>query len=211
MWGHRFFAVADALAHHKGTDQTSHCCIDVHNSAACKVQGTHLPDVAGLAVHRVNNFLAGVGIRAHPEPHHVRYRQITEGKPQRHERQNSRKLHPLGKGSNDQCAGDTGKRGLKRGKNDFWNDNTFAERGSIGKRARCVVPNAPHEQPIKAAKKGVAFCKSDAVAVQHPQHNDHGKRHHDLHQNRQHVLAAHQAAIKQRQAGNRHHEDQQRG
>ena len=83
--GERLAAVADALADHVGADQAGDRGVDVHDRAAGEVERAHLPDEAGLGVHRVDDFLAAVGVRAHPEPDHVGDRRIAEGEPQRHE------------------------------------------------------------------------------------------------------------------------------
>ena len=210
MRGHGLFAVANALAHHERPNQACHGGVDVHHGAAGEVKRAGLPDVAGLGIHAVDHLFAGVGVWAHPKPNHVRDWRIAEGEPQGHEGQHGRELHALGKGADDQAGGDTGKRSLVGGKQDFRNDHALAEGGSVGKSAGRVVPDAFHEQPVKAAEKCAAFGKRQAVAIHKPQHHDEREGHHDLHQHRQHVLGAHQPAIKQRQAGHRHHDDQQR-
>ena len=157
MGCHGFLAVTDPLADHVSADQTSNSSIDVYNRAACEVQRAGLPDVAGLAIHGINDFFAGVGIWAHPEPHHVCNRCVAESKPDGHEHQHGRELDALGKSTHDQAAGNAGKRGLESSKHDFRNVDAFAEGCSIGKRARRIVPDAFHEQPVEPADKGIAF------------------------------------------------------
>jgi hypothetical protein len=135
--------------------------------------------------------------------------QVAEGEPQHHEQQHGRELDALGEGAHDQCAGDAGERGLEGCEGDLGNHHALAEGGRVGKGARCVVPDALHEQPVKAADEGIAFGERQAVAIDEPQHDDQRERDHDLHQHRQHVLAAHQAAVEQRQAGHGHQDHQQ--
>ncbi len=88
--------------------------------------------------------------------------------------------------------------------------DALAEGGAHREGAGRRVEHALHEQPVEAADEGVALGEGQAVAVDAPQHDDHREGDHHLHQHRQHVLAAHQAAVEQRQAGHGHHDDQQR-
>ena len=211
MRGHGFFTVTNTLAHHECTHQTGDRRVDVHHRTAGKVQRAHLPEVTGFGVHRVHHIGTGVGVRAHPEPDHVRNRDVAESEPEHTEEQNGREFHTLGKRAHDQRAGNRSKAGLEGGKNDFRDVDTFAECGRVGESARRVVPNAFHEQAIQTAEKGVPLRKSEAVSIDKPQHRNQREGDHHLHQNGQHVLAAHQAAVKQGQAGDRHHDHEQGG
>ena len=208
---HGFLAVADALANHEGTDQACNGGVDVHHRAAGKVQRAGLPDETGFRVHGIDHVFGAVGVGAHPEPNHVRNRGVAEGEPQHHEGDHGRELHAFGKGTNDQAARDASKGGLEGGKHNLGYDHALAEGGCVGKRAGRVVPDAFHEQPVKAAKEASAFGEGQAVAIDEPQHHNQREGHHHLHQHRQHVLGAHQAAIKQGQAGHRHQDHQQGG
>ena len=180
--GHGFFAVTDALAHHVGAHQASHSGVDVHHSAASKVQRAGLPQVTCFGVHGVHHFFAGVGVRSHPEPDHVGNRGVAESEPQHHESQHGGELHAFGKSAHDQGAGDAGKRGLEGSEHDLRNDHALAEGGRVGKSASHVVPNALHEQAVPATKEGAAFGERQAVAVNKPQHHDHREGDHDLHE-----------------------------
>jgi len=172
----------------------------MHHSTTRKVKSACLPDPTGLGVHDIYHIFGSVSVRSHPEPHHMGNGRITEGKPQRHEGQHCRKFHTLCKCTDDERAGNACKGGLKSSKNNFRNDNTLAERGSIDKSARCVVPYTWHQQPVKPSKERIAFCKRQTVAVEKPQHHNHREGHHHLHQHRQHVFGTNQPAIKQRQS-----------
>ena len=41
---------------------------------------------------------------------------------------------------------------------------------AAGEGARCVVPDALHEQPVKPADESIAFGERQAVAIDEPQH-----------------------------------------
>ena len=56
----------------------------------------------------------------------------------------------------------------------------------------------------EAADKGRAAGEGEAVAVDHPDDADDADGVEDMHQHRQHVLGAHEAAIEQGEAGDRH-------
>ena len=211
MRGHGLFAITDALANHEGAHQTRHSGVDMHHGTAGKVQRAHLPQITAFGVHGVHDFFAGVSVRAHPEPDHVRDRGVAESEPQHAEHQHRRELDALCKRAHDQRAGNRRKAGLEGCKHDLRDVHAFAEGGRGCEGARRVVPNAFHQHPVKAAKEGPALGKGNAVAVNKPQHHDQREGHHDLHQHREHVFAAHQAAIEQGQARHGHHDHQQGG
>ena len=73
----------------------------MHDRAAGKVQSSPLPDEAGLAVHLVDDLGRGVGVRAHPEPDHVRDRRVAEREPQDDEHEHGRELGALGDRAED--------------------------------------------------------------------------------------------------------------
>ena len=208
MRRHGFTAISNSLANHEGTDQTSYRRVDVNHSTASEVQCTPLPDHAGFAIHFVDNFFGCVGVRAHPEPNHVSDGQVAESEPQSHEDQNCGELDALCKCTHDQGASDASESGLETCKGNFRNDHAFAESRCIGEGASGVVPNAVHEQAVKSTNVGVAFGECQAVSVDEPQNSDQGEGHHHLHKDRQHVLAANQAAVEQGQARHHHHDDQ---
>ena len=183
----------------------------MHHGAAGKVQRAHLPKETGFAVHRVHHIGTCVGVRAHPEPHHVCNRGVAESEPEHTEKQDCREFHALGKRAHDQRAGNGSEAGLEGGKNDLRDIDAFAECGRVGESTRRVVPNTFHEQAIKTAEKGVPLREGNAVAINKPQDRDEREGDHHLHQDGQHVLAAHQAAVKQGQAGDCHHDHQQGG
>ena len=73
----------------------------------------------------------------------------------------------------------------------------------IGRRADAV-----QEQVAQVADERRAFAERQAVADHGPQHGDHRHQDEAVHHGAEHVLAPHQAAVKQRQAGAGHHQDQ---
>ena len=169
---HGFAAITHALANHESTDQTCHRSVDVNNGTASEVKRAPLPDQASFASQLVNHFFGSVSVRTHPEPDHVCNGQVAESEPQSHEQQDCGELDALCKCTHDQGAGDPCECGLEACKRDFRNDHAFAERCGIGKCARCVVPDAVHEQAIEATNVGIAFSERQAVTVDEPQNGD---------------------------------------
>ena len=204
--GHGFFAVTHALAQHVRADQASHTGVDVHHGAAGEVQRALGPQPAGSGGDGLQGFLVGDGVGAVPIPNHVGDRQVAEGEPQGTEQQHRRELDALGKRAHDQAAGDGSKRGLEGNKRQLRDDHAFAEGG--GHRVR---RDAFEEQLVEPANEWVAPRECSGVAVQHPQDVNHGCDDKHLHQHRQHVFRAHQAAVEQGQAGDGHEDHQQGG
>jgi len=207
---HRLAAIADPLADQERADEARDRGVDVHDGAAGEVERAPLPDQARLGVHRVDDVLAGVGVRAHPEPHHVGDRRIAEREPQDHEQQHRREFDALGERADDQAAGDPGESRLERAEHEFGDVDLLAERRRRREDAGRRIEDAVQEEPVEAAEERIALGEREAVAVQRPQHDDQRERHHHLHQHRQHVLAAHQAAVEERESRHRHHDDEQR-
>ena len=85
--------------------------------------------------------------------------------------------------------------------------------GREGRRRR-VGSDAPQERLAQTADIGVersAVAKRQRIAVKRPEHADQRHDREDLRQDRRHVLAAHEAAIEQREAGNGHHQHERAG
>ena len=133
-------------------------------------------------------------------------RQVAEGEPQRTEQQHRREAHTLGKSTHDQTGRDGCESGLERCEDVLGNHHTLAEGGG-----HAVRGDALEEQLVQRANEWVARGERRAVAIQDPQHIDHRGDHKNLHQHRQHVLAADQAAIEQRQARDGHQNDEHGG
>jgi hypothetical protein len=114
------------------------------------------------------------------------------------------------KGADDQAAGDGREGRLEDDEHDLGDHHALAEGGCVGIDAGHRVEHALQEQPVEAADEGVALGEGQAGAVDDPQHGDEREGDEHLHQHRQHVLAAHQAAVEQGQGRNAH-QDHQRG
>ena len=203
---HRFAAQANTLADDVGTHQAGDRGIDVDHGAACEVERAFLEQPARDSGRLFSGSGIGERIRTRPEPDHVRDRQIREGEPQDHEQHHGRELDALGEGADDQAAGDRCEGRLEARKHQLGDVDALAEG-----RARGFDGHALHEQAIEAAEECAAFSERERVAVDEPQHDDQREDHHHLHQHRQHVLRADQAAVEQGEARDRHHDDQQRG
>jgi hypothetical protein len=82
---------------------------------------------------------------------------------------------------------------------------------SVKVSARLSIVTPARNSLLEVADDQSLAAEGQAVAVDGPQHADQREHDHHLHQHRQHVLAAHQAAVEQRQAGQGHEDDEQRG
>ncbi len=179
----RFAAKAQALAQHIGAHQTGHTGVDVHNGAAGKVQRAVLAQQTTA-------------------PDHVGNRQVAQREPQHRKDHHGSKLDALGKGTDDQRHGDGGERGLER-------DEHILRHS--GHRTRERIRGDAHQEHLAEVAKEVAFAgEGQRVAVDGPQHGDQRKDREHLGQHRQHVLAAHQTAVEQRQTRD-DHQDHQHG
>jgi len=137
-------------------------------------------------------------------------RQVGESEPQRREQQHGSELHALGESADDQRHGDGGESSLKCDEDELGDNHAFAEGRRIGHTARGRIEDAFQEQPVKAADERIALGERQRIAVDRPKHGNQRENAEHLHQDGQHVLAAHQAAVEQRQARDGHHDDQQR-
>ncbi|EEF93796.1 hypothetical protein CATMIT_01567, partial [Catenibacterium mitsuokai DSM 15897] len=183
----RLASVAHALADEVGADQTGDAGVDVHHRAAGEVDRA-----------------LGEQIAVRPVPDHVRDRQVGEGEPDRREQQHRGELDALGEGADDQRAGDAGEGRLER------HEHVLGQRHAGGERRRQrVLVHALEEQFVERADEGVAAGEGQRVTVGHPQQHDQREHRQHLHQHRQHVLGAHQAAVEQGQAGHGHQQHQQ--
>ena len=63
-------------------------------------------------------------------------------------------------------------------------------------------------KPAHEGVEGATLGEGEAIAVDHPDDANDAHREEHLHQHRQHVLGAHQAAVEQRQARDGHQQDQ---
>ena len=174
---------AAALAQHDGADQRGDAGADVNHGAAGKIQRSHGTDPAAA-------------------PYPVGQRVVNQGAPQQAEDQEGGKLHALGKGAGDERRGDGREHALKRHEGEVRNGVGVRAGLAPYPRQAEVVQVADHAADIRA--------KGKAVSPQHPLHADHGQQNETLHQGGQHVLAAHQAAVEQRQARRHHHQDEHR-
>lgn len=176
----RLFTEAGAFAEQIGADQPGAGGVDVHHGAAGEVQ-------------------RAVGSQIATAPHHVRDRQVRQGEPQDREDQHRREANAFGEAPHHQRHGNAGEGGLE---SDV--DHLADAAGDA------VDADAFQHRRLESAEHRIAFAERQAVAIQHPQHADQREGDGDLRQHRQHVFAAQQAAVKQRDAGQRH-EQHQRG
>ena len=136
-------------------------------------------------------------------PHPVGDRAVDEDRPQAHEPQHRRELHAVGEGAGDQRRGDDGEGHLEH------------HEDRLGNGARDGIDaHAGEEEARQAADIGVdpaAVGEGERVADDHPDHGHQAGDGEALHDGGEHVLLAHHAAVEQRQAGDRHEQDERGG
>ena len=203
---HGFFAVANAFANHVSTHQTGDSGVDVHHGAASEIECAFGPQPTSSSRDFLQRSGVGDGVRTVPIPNHVGHGQVAESEPQGTEQQNGRELHAFSKRANDQGASDGGEGGLEGHESQLRDVNTFAKGGAQG-----FNRHAFEQEFVKGAEERIAGGEGDRVAVQHPQHINHRRHHKHLHQHRQHVFRADQAAVEQGQTGDGHEDDQHGG
>ena len=236
MGSHGFLAVADALAKHEGAHQTGDAGVDVHDRATREVERANAvhprggtarepADGAGDFIElRLRGGLGGfvgsgggqrlggggdvIGSGDGPDP--VRDGEVDERHPEEHEQHHGRELHALGEGADDQRGRDHREGHLEHHVGEFRNDDAVRE----GRDDRVGV-HALQEGLTEAADVGdhaaARVAEGDRIAVENPENAHHGDDRHDLREHRQHVLGADQTAVEQREAGNGHHQNEQRG
>ena len=223
---HGLTRVTDALAEHQGTNQAGNAGVDVNHRAACEVESAPAEDETcvsldlfelGLGdgpcrvVSGCSHSLGCVadGIRAAPVPDHVRDGEVDQRDPERHENQQRREFDALGEGTDDQRRRDAGEGHLEGHVNIFGNDDAIREGGD--RRLRRDADEESLGQAAHIIVQASAIRKGERIAEHDPEDRDKRNDHEDLAQDRQHVLRAHQTAIEQGQARNRHHQDEQGG
>ena len=179
--------IADPLAQIERADQRRNTRRDVDHRAAGEIER--------------RNAAAEVRIQeAALAPDHMRHRKVHEQRPERHEQQHGAEFHPLRERAGNQRRGDDGEHQLVNHK------------GLMRNRARVVcirrAADAVQEQVSKIADERRSLAKRQAVTHHAP--NNRHQSHHDeaLHHGGEHVLLAHQPAVKQRQTRSGHHQDQ---
>ena len=183
----------------------------MHDRAAGEVECAPLPDETGGGAHRPGLVRRGVGIGPRPVPHHVRDRAVTEGEPDDEEQQHGGELHALHDRAQDQAAGNRGEGRLERDVDQLVQRCVLAERRCHGEALRGGVEGSLEEQAAESADDRVTLGERQRISVDAPQHGDQREAHEHLHQHRQHVLGAHQAAVEQPQRRHRHQQHERGG
>ena len=168
----RFFPEAHTFANQVGTHQARDCGVDVYNGAARKVQRTMARQQTAA-------------------PYHMRDRHIGERQPDHHEDQDGRETNTLSKRTHNQPDGDAGKRSLES------NVDVLIE--AAHQRGQLDIFQ---HHPVEVTKERIARAERQRVSVNYPQHADQRERYRNLRQHGEHVLAADQAAVEQRNARN---------
>jgi hypothetical protein len=141
-----------------------------------------------------------------PKP---KMRPVDEGQPQDGEQNDGRELDALGESADDQSRGNGRKGHLEADEDQFGNGRTLGEafrhRGGIDARQEHLGETA------NEAVESTTIGKGKRVAVGDPQDHGDGGDHQDLHEDRQHVLGAHEATVEQRETGNDHQQNEDGG
>ena len=133
-------------------------------------------------------------------PDHVGHGAVDEQRPEGEKEGHGAELHALGKGAGDQRRGDDGEHELVDHEGLLGNGGGVVGVGAEG--------DAAQEEVLKAADEAVAVAKGQRVADDGPENGDQAHHGEALHHGAEDVLAAHQAAVEERQAGAGHQQHQ---
>ncbi len=159
----------------------------MNDRSACKVERGELPN------HVTNPSVKQPALA----PNHVRHRAVNHQQPQQRIQEHAAEFHALGIRAADQ-----------RRRNDCEHaliDHPGGVRDGLRVLARRATDLAQKGE-AKAAEEWCPRVKRQAVADDGPHDAHHRHQDEALHHRGQNVLAAHQAAIKERESGSGHHE-----
>ena len=144
------------------------------------------------------------GSRRAPDP--VRDRRVDQQRPQPMNHSRAENFMRSAKAPADQRRGDD-REGHLEHHVDRFRDRLRRDR-SIERRARHAA--CQQERGCRSPMYGAAGGEGEAVADDHPQHGDEAGDREALHDRGEHVLLAHHAAVEQREARDRHQQDERR-
>ena len=173
------------LADEYGEDERRGAGRGVHHKAASEIAHALLEQPAARS----------------PDP--VGDRRIDQQHPERGEDQHGRKSGSFGIGADDQRRGDDGERHLEH------DEDGLGQRPGLARRGDPVEEGLAEPAPEGVAVAAIA--ERDRVAGNDPEHRHQAGDHHALAEHRQDVLRLHEAAIEQRQRGQRHSQDKGSG
>ena len=224
---HGFAAEADALADDEGAHQAGDAGIDVHDRAAGEVERAPLEGQAGVGRDGVQGRLrCGLGVIARRGGERLGGgHQSHPGRPSTRPCARSGSRRSVAhSGMNSTMAENFMRSAIEptisaqrdgRERHLEADVHVFRDHHAVGERLGVRVRRDAGEERLgEAADEGVegaAFREGQAVAVDHPQDDDDALDEEHLHQHRQHVLGAHEAAVEERQARDRHQQDECRG
>ena len=173
--------VASAATEHPGDHQRGHAATGMHHQAAREIHHAEIGQPAAA-------------------PHPVGDRRIDDDDPERAEQEDGGEFHALGIGSDDQRRRDDGEGHLKHEKGGF---------GYVA--AHAVEADAVEKDLAEAPDHRVdraAIPEGEAVDEKQPKNGNRAAYREDVHQDRDHVLGADEARVKQGKAKHRHEQDQ---
>ena len=174
-------AEAAARPEQLGDDQRGHAGCCVHNNAARKIKRA---DICGQPA-------------AAPDP--AGNGEINEDRPEHGEGDDPAEAHALYKGADNQRGCNDRKGHLEQREGGFRQGRSGAQIGKVGEH-----------RIAKAAQPGRSGPEDETIANNGPEQRDGAEDDKAVHDDRQHVLGADKAAIKQPKAGNRHHQHEGR-
>ena len=128
---------------------------------------------------------------------------IDNEQPQRRKQQKRREFHPVSNCSGDQRDGDDCEGHLVH------HEQRFGD--CLGQRADAFELHAGQEDARQVAEIGRIAAESEGIGKRHPKHRNQRRCRQALAENRQDVLTADHAGVKQRQPGDGHHQHQRGG
>ena len=124
---HGFAAEADTLAQQDAPTRPATPALMCTTVPPAKSSAPHCHSRPALAFIRIDVSRRGVGVRAHPEPDHVRDRQVADREPDDREDQHRGELDALHDRSQDQADRDGGERGLEGDEHQLVHRRALAE------------------------------------------------------------------------------------
>ncbi|CAB4853590.1 unannotated protein [freshwater metagenome] len=184
---HRFLPVTAPHTDDQHHGECSGAGIDVDDSAAGEVERTAFEQPAGGAEHPVGDD------------------RVDDDRPHADEDRVGTELQAVSRGPRDQRWGDDGEHHLVRHEQQR-RDDQCERPGVAGQRIR--FGNTLHPRKVEVADEPVLAAERQREADRRPEHADEPHREHVLHEHAEDVLAAHHAAIEERES--RCHEQHER-
>jgi hypothetical protein len=132
----------------------------------------------------------------------VRHRGVNQNRPKNQERDHRAELHTFGERPGDKGGGNDG-------------EHQLIHHESLLRYGRGIIHigldgDVVEKNIFQPAHKAVSASEAKAIADHCPEHGDQSHQSEALHHGAKNVFLAHQPAVKQGEAGSRHHQHQRR-